>query len=659
MYMVRVIPLAKGVPKEELTYFTAQEITPFSVVSILVRNKKILGLVTYVESASEAKSIIKGMHFNLKKIIEIKEQSIFRYEYLESAFLSSDYFVSKKNLGVTSLLPSILKEEYDKISNLIKKNNDISPNPLLGKEREKGEVKKIKSEKLLFQASLEDRISFYKTLIRESFAKKKSIYLVLPTERDISIFSELLSKGIENFLIPLYGNLSKKKQLGNIEKIITNPHPVLILGTVPFLSIPRNDIKTIILEHESSSAYRMIAPPHFDLRIFAEIYASKINAKFILADSLLTFEIIARKEIDNLGEVHPLSFKINFKGKIEIPESGEKFKVLRDDSVREIQNIITKGGNVFIFSLRKGIATITVCRDCNQEVLCEKCMAPLVLYLSRDGKKRMFVCNRCKDQKSTETVCKNCGSWNLLPLGIGTDTVTQEVQKQFSLGRSPTGEPKIKVFKFDKEAIKTTKEAKNMIAEFESTPGSILVGTEMALPYINTPLPLSVIASFDSLWSIPNFKISEKIIQIITSIIHKTEKKLIIQTKNEKDPSLIAIKNENLLSFVREELEDRRNLGYPPYKRFIKITHLSNKEDVQKAKYLLEEMFKEYEPLIFSGFISKFKNKYATNALIKLNPKAWSLPELSADSKIDESLLEKLLSLPSTFSISVDPEDLL
>jgi primosomal protein N' (replication factor Y) len=262
----------------------------------------------------------------------------------------------------------------------------------------------------------------------------------------------------------------------------------------------------------------------------------------------------------------------------------------------------------------------------------------------------MFVCNRCKDQKSTETVCKNCGSWNLLPLGIGTETVTQEVQKQF---------PKIKVFKFDKEAIKTTKEAKNMIAEFEGTSGSILVGTEMVLPYIDTPLPLSVIASFDSLWSIPNYKISEKIIQIITSILHKTEKKLIIQTKNEQDPSIIAIKNENLLSFVREELKDRENLGYPPYRRFIKITHLSTKEEVQKAKYLLEEMFKEYEPLIFSGFIAKFKNKYATNALIKLNPKNWSLPEISLDSKIDENLLEKLLSLPQTFSINVDPEDLL
>ena len=57
----------------------------------------------------------------------------------------------------------------------------------------------IKTEKLLLQAQLEDRISFYKTLIRGYFALKKSVFIVLPTEYDIEIFQQALSKGIENF----------------------------------------------------------------------------------------------------------------------------------------------------------------------------------------------------------------------------------------------------------------------------------------------------------------------------------------------------------------------------------------------------------------------------------------------------------------------------
>ena len=462
-------------------------------------------MVISVEDARDIKSNIKGMNFNLKKIDEVKENVIFRTEFIESAFIASKYFISKKNIGITSLIPSILREKYDEISELINQNKkEYVP---------KKEAQKLKSEKLLFQATVEDRISYYKTLIRESFAKKKSIFFVFPTENDISTFYEFLSPGIENFSVSIHGRMTPKKQFENIKKILENPHPIIILGTAPFLSIPRYDFETIILEHESSNAFRMIASPYFDLKVFAEIYASRAKAKFILADSLLSFETIARIKLDNLGEVFPLSFKINFNGKIEIPEKNEEFKVLRDESVKEIENIIKKKENVFIFSLRKGLASITICRDCNQEVLCEKCLAPLVLYLSRDGKKRMFICNRCKVEAETEVKCKNCESWNLIPLGIGTDTVFLETRKKF---------PNAKVFKLDKESAKTKKEAEKIIKEFEENNGSILIGTEMALFYLKEKLPLTIIASFDSLFSIPNYKINEKVIQIITSIISKT-----------------------------------------------------------------------------------------------------------------------------------------
>jgi primosomal protein N' len=151
---------------------------------------------------------------------------------------------------------------------------------------------------------------------------------------------------------------------------------------------------------------------------------------------------------------------------------------------------------------------------------------------------------------------------------------------------------------------------------------------------------------------------SEKIIQIITSILAKTKNQLIIETKNENDKIINAIKIDNLVSYVKEEISDRKNLGYPPFKRFIKISFLGSKIETAEVRKFLSKDFKEYEPEIFSGFLTKFKDKYITNALIKIEPKDWSLPELSHNAKIDEALSEKLLSLPLEFSINIDPEDL-
>lgn len=646
MKIVTVVPLKKGLWKEDLTYFSAQDIPNGSIVTVPLRNKKVLGLVIDSEDVGQAKSNIKGMSFNLKKVSEVKEYSIFRKEYIETGLEIAKYFVASKNSTIVSLIPSAFREHYDMTAK-------INSEKYSTKKITSNSSQNLKSEKMLLQMSLEDRISTYKTLIRGSFAQKKSVFIVLPTEYDLKIFEEYLAKGIEQFTFALHGSIAAKKIIKKFEAIVTLEHPILILGTAPFLSIPRGDIETIIMERESSNAYKMLARPHLDLRLFAELFAAKIGARFILSDTLLSFSGIARAEINAFSPVHPLSYRINFPGEIVVLGKGEKFKILEEKSIQEIRETIGKKKNVFIFALRKGLATMTVCQNCGEMVACEKCGAPLVLYVSEKNKNRMFACNKCEREAESDTSCKYCSSWNLIPLGIGTDTVYEQLKKIF-----PAKE-KIKIFKLDKESVKSAKEADKITKEFEENPGSILVGTEMAFFYLRNKVTLSIVASFDSLWSIPNFKMSERIIQIMLSIINRTEKKFIIQTKNENDKAVLAIKNENLLPFVREELVDRKELGYAPYKRFIKITHLGDKEQTARARKMLEENFKEYNPEIFSGFVARLKGKYTTNALIKLNPDDWSLPEISHGGTIDENLLQKLMSLQPNFEVFVDPEDLL
>lgn len=646
MKIVTVIPLAKGVFKEDLTYFTAKEIYLGSIVEVSIRNRKILAMVINIEELSSTKTNIKDLNFSLKKIENVKDNSIFKREYLDSALLLSKYFVAKKNVSIAALIPTVLIQEYDKISK-------IKINSIQTEEKNTN----IKTEKLLFQTSLDDRLSYYKTLVRGSFAQKKSVFIVFPTEHDIDIFKENLSKGIEDFIFSLHGNLNPKKQLETYKNIINQNHPILVLGTAPYLSIPRSDFETIVLEHENSNAYKMIAPPHFDLRIFVEIYASKIGAKFILADTQLRYETLTRKDTDNFSEVYPLSFRNNYNGEITVidrkkDDTEKKFEIFSEKIINEIKYHIERKEKVFIFSLRKGLATITICRDCGETLMCKNCSAPLVLYLSKNDQKRMFVCNRCQNTADPKTTCENCNSWNLTPYGIGVDTVYAEIKKLF---------PYINIFQLDKESAKNAKGAEKIIKDFskEENTGQIMIGTEMAVLYLKDKVALSIIASFDSLWGIPSFRMGEKVVQLLSSILSKTDKKLYIQTKNAKDKAITSFQTENLLSFAREELKDRKNLGYPPYKRFIKITHLGDKEDTIKTKQALAEVFKDYDPLIFSGFVAKQKDKYMTNTLLKLEPTHWSLPELSTGGKINETLLEKLRHLPTDFLINIDPEDLL
>lgn len=647
MKITTVIPLQKGIFKDDLTYFTAKEIELGDVVLVPIRNKKTLALVVKIEDASKAKSEVKDLSFGLKKIIENKGKSFFRDEFLEAIFESSMYFASSSSVLLSALIPNILKEEYDQFL------KTLNANPI----KENIKNTNIKNEKLFLQNSIEDRVSIYKTLIRSSFAKKKSVFMVLPTEYDIEIFKETLSKGIENFTFEFHSGLKGKKLIESIKKCLATEHPVLILGTGPFLSLPRRDIDSIIVEHESSSAYKALSRPFVDMRTFAEIFASKIGAQFILADTILRFETIGRKERDIFSNFGSMSYRVHFKGEIEVQSKNKRkdkkeWRIFSDKNIEEIKNALSRHKKVFIFSLRKGLATYTLCRDCGDTVECESCGAPVVLYLSKDGGKRMFVCNNCKKEKSPDLRCKNCNSWNLLPLGIGVDTVHKELKEIFD-------EEKVKIFKIDKEIAKNKKEAEKIIDDFEKNKYSILVGTEVALFYLREKVPLTMVASFDSFWSIPNYKMSERILQLILNILNKTEYKLIIQTKNKEDSLIVSLLSGGFTQFVREELRDRRSLEYPPYARFIKITYIGDKIKTSIARKLLEDTFSEYNSEVFGGFISKLKGKYVTNMLIKMDPDFWSVPAITPKSKIDLNLYKKLLSLTPDFSIQVDPEDLL
>ena len=641
MKMVTVIPLKKGIFKEDLTYFTAKDVTEGSIVTIPIRSKETLGLAVSVEEVSSSKSDIKNMSFELRKILDVKEHSVFSDAFLTAGLRLATYFAAQKGTTLTTLLPASVREGYDQVATYQKNSSS----------GEKNVAKNIQPEKLLFQSPLEERLGFYKTLVRSSFAEKKSVYIVFPTERDITVFKESLSRGVEHFTFTIHPGLSAKKQLEVCKAITETAHAILVLCTTQFLSIAREDIGTIVIEHESAGAYKLFQRPLLDLRVFIEIFAEKIGAKLILADTLLRFETIARQ--GTLSVVRPLSFRLNWDGQMSIKNPNEghdtpdvarglkhTFTILSEENIAEIQKVLDRKQNVFIFSLRKGLATTTLCADCAEIITCDNCATPVVLYLSRDGQKRMFICNRCHTEKDPLLKCPHCDSWNLTTLGIGTDTVTEELAKHFK---------KTTILKLDKESAKTEAGAEKIMKEFEASHGAILVGTEMAFFYMQEKVALSLVASFDSLWSIPNFKMSEKILHIIFSLVGHTKEQVLIQTKNEKDDVLRAVLDENILSFVREELKDREMLGYPPYKKFIKVSYLGDKESTLVNKKYLAEIFKDYDPEIFSGFVSKTAGKYTTNLLIKINPLDWP----------NNVLLAKLEMLSPEFVINIDPEDLL
>lgn len=650
MYIATVIPIKKGLQKEYLSYFSASDIPLGTIVTIPIRSKTADAIVINMEDARSRKSDLKKAEYQLKKIIGIKGASPFTKEFFIACSRMKDYTLSSTGNIISAMLPSVF---LDNIKEL-KESPGIEP-------AEKTE--NIKHEKLIFQALIPDRIAFYRTLIREAFAKKQSVFICVPTRYDIEEWKNALGKGIDQYAFAFHGDMTKKALISNYNSVITTEHPVLIIGTGMFLSIPRPDTKTIILEHESSDSYKQLRKPYLDVRSFIEVLSSIQKSKLIFGDTLLRPDTLHRHEEGMLGEIHAPHFRLPkaerqmvVDMKEELDEKGsKKFTVLSDKTKKMIEYAISHDESIFLFSIRKGLAGVTVCHDCGHTLLCPTCSAPMVLYGAKQrnatkiAQTRIFMCNKCGRKESTEIKCPECHSWNLTPLGIGTDRVYEEVKDLF---------PKAHIVQIDKESTPTDKEARLAINSFSKKPGSILIGTEMAFSYLHSEVTHSAIISLDGLLSIPSFNITQKILHIIEKLHSITTRNLVIQTRLPENQILQYILNGNVLPLYREDLKERKVFGYPPFKRLIKITFTGTAAETDKARSYLDHTLSAYEPQIFSAFIGKVKGQYVTNTVIKVDPSLWQLPTTDKE-PVPSDLAEILFSLPPSFSINVDPEDLL
>lgn len=642
MYSIRVVPIKKVARLEELTYFSANSIEPGSVVVVEIGRREVDALVLECKDLKTDKQEFKRASFKLKKILRVKGHSFLSENFLEVVEMTRRYFVTSGPSVFSTLIPSIFVQKIK----LDKKPEQATEN-----------VNKKSVEKFILQAPRDERQSYYKTLIRESFARKESVFIMVPTWFDAQKLYDFLSRGIEEYSVLLYSGEKDSVLIKSFKKITDEPHPLCIIGTGSFLCIPRKDIGTLIVENESSDAYKTISAPHIDMRTVAYFYAHTHKIRLLLCDTILRSETLYKLETHEFLEVRPLNFRIEKPNSVTlIDRSVKSDKKQGFIFSEEVENLLAKTENektsVFMFALRKGFAPTTVCNDCGDRVRCPKCKTPLFLFgadKKNDDPMRRFICQKCKYKERTNITCSSCGSWNLVALGIGTDRVYEALAERF---------PSRKIFQIDKERIKSHKDAVALIEEFENSPGSILVGTELAMYYFTKKVPVSVIVSFDTLFSIPSYTISEKVIRLLDDISVNTKDELIIQSRSEEDV-LEAYMHGTLHSFFRDELSDRKNFFYPPYSTIFKIVAKGKKEKVTEISKILKEIFSGVQFDIWESVVAGRKDEYKVSLLMKIPENSWSVERLAQKKDLDSGIEASLRSLPQDIEIEINPGSIL
>ncbi len=638
MQLVHVIPIVRGGSRDRLTYFSAVELSLGSLVSIPLRKKTVRALVVKTEELADAKLEVRQASFTIRKLPRQKPLAVLSAAYIEAAERVA--LLSASNLGAVL---------YALVPNVILSRTTTAPHiPAAPKRPE------TKNPKLAYQAPRDERFETYRALIREEFARGNSVFLMVPAIALGQFAALRLSRGIETYVFFLHAGLPKKELLARSDAAVSTEHPVLIIATGSFLSLPRLDVGTIIIEQEGSSNYRTIAGPRIDLRLAAEALSETLHRRCIFADFPLSLETLWRFRHGELDELSPLKLRPQFESTTTIADLHTPAGVAARFEVfgSALQECITRAQaakkSFFLFCARRGIAPITVCQDCQTAVTCHTCKTPVVVHKSTGRAfaspaglgENVFFCHRCKSTRSAKERCENCRSWRLISLGIGIERVEGELRRLY---------PQAQVLRLDRDSATTHKQALTTVEKFYREEGAILLGTEMALQYLFAPVPYTAVVSLDSLLSLPEWRISEKVFSLLIRLRELAQEKCIIQTRRADNYLITTGASGNIPDFYGMEIKLREEFRYPPLFTLVRVSLPARPTAAARAK--AAEELQKLEPLFTPHKFELFETRGtvgAVHALARLPQGHWP----------DEKLSRALAALPPQYSVRINPESL-
>src|SRR3989344_3031780 len=633
MWIVEVFPITKSPIKDEtLTYFSTKKLEPGTLVEAILRARVVPAIVFKVEKAEAKKASLKRESFSLKKINRIIGENFLSAAFLRAISDSSGYFL----VSPSSLLQFFLPKA------VLKKG---------GAEKAVSYSKEIQAAKIgvfkisMYQAARPERVKYYRGVIREALSHSGSASVILPT---ISLAEEAFSDlraGLEDRVFLMHSELPAKTMQKTWREMLESKTPVVCVGTAAALALLRPDSRLLIVDEESNeNYYHSIRRPFFDLRKFAEFLAARAGLHLVFGD------IILRLVADE-SRFLPLSVsRVLSPAESKIidsrPGRSAEFRVISPELENRLKEAVAGKESVVIIGHRRGFAPITLCQDCGHAVTCSNCSSPVVMH-----QKNIFFCHYCLKKEEPIERCPNCASWRLASYGVGVEKIGQELKRLF---------PEINLFRFDRDAVKTRKEAERIKNEFLERPGAFLVATEFFLNFFKTPLPHIAVVSIDGLFSIPDYRLHERVMGFLTRLRALSQKSFIIQTRLPELPLFGHALNGNISGFKNEELGERKKLSYPPAVDLIKLTlEDSNRVRLTSLVEKLAKEIKESEPeaseffgyVDFPAFIVKIRGRFRWHILLRFARGSW--PHKHA------WLKDILKRLPSGWAIQIDPPSLL
>lgn len=493
----------------------------------------------------------EGVVVKLKKITTFKKaikqvtaitqpEPILTIAQLKLAAWMSDYYFVSIGTVIKMMLPIIPK----------KSRTERATFPAAREIKPSAEIEKITAQAfsgteptLLWFNEQSQREDVYYTLFRS----KKTVLLLVPTVMEMQKLAGLVPKTLRKKTALVHSKLNKNEYYELYQNILQQKTQIII-GTKIALFMPIPEKTTIVIDQEENSNHKQSDQnPRFDARYAAKHLSTFTKSKLIFvshAPSVVQY-------YHNKGSI--LTVPAESKTDVRTIDMREEFKKqhysIFSETLTQTINKTLNQKKILLFINKRGTSSSVMCKDCGRTISCDNCSLPLV-YHEKDS---TLYCHRCNKKSELPPFCPHCNGTDFKFTGTGTQKVEREAKKLW---------PNVKLARFDKDTDPDASINEN----------DIIVATERVFEYLNwEEIGCVGMVSADTFLYLPDFRSSERTLQLITKIRSFSTPSLIIQTYTPDNQAIKYATKDFLEPFYQSELEDREAVSYPPYAGFIKL----------------------------------------------------------------------------------------
>ncbi len=410
----------------------------------------------------------------------------------------------------------------------------------------------------------------YIRILETVHAAGRSAIVLVP---EISLTPQTVGRFASRFpdVAVLHSGLTDAER-GDQWRRLMNGQATIAIGARSALFAPVRDLGLIVIDEEHESSFKQDSSPRYHAREMAIARAEIEGAVVVLGSATPSLESYgrARRGVYRLLELRKragsgqlprvLVEDLRLEPKTSTIDGVPLSRTLR----RMIEERLSVRDQVILFLNRRGFSPVLICPKCGEAIRCPHCDISLTLH----RRLNRLVCHYCAQERRVPPRCEVCDHGPLHDLGAGTERVEQAIKKLF---------PQAVVQRMDADSMSRRGSHERVLEAFRRRQIDVLIGTQMIAKGLDFPdVTLVGVISADTGLLHPDYRAAERTFHLLYQVAGRAGRAekpgtVVLQTLCPDNYAIAAAARLDFDSFVGQELAFRKQAGYPPFSRLVRV----------------------------------------------------------------------------------------